>query len=90
MAKKKVRKLTVVEEHYIKSFCFNKTVDEIAKDLCLETKDIKDFYNQFTFYIFNSNFTYYIGFSNSFILLNSFSINSSLSSIFLSNLFYLS
>ena len=22
-------------------------VDEIAKDLCLETKDIKDFYNQF-------------------------------------------
>lgn len=47
MAKKKVRKLTVVEEHYIKSFCFNKTVDEIAKDLCLETKDIKDFYNQF-------------------------------------------
>jgi hypothetical protein len=47
MAKKKIRKITLVEEHYIKSFCFEKTVDSIAQDLCLETKDIKELYNKF-------------------------------------------
>lgn len=46
MAKKKLRKLTISEQHYLQSFCFKKTVEEIASDLCLEVKDIKDSYNQ--------------------------------------------
>ena len=45
MAKRKVRKLTKSEEHYITSFCLSKEIDAIALDLCLDPKDIKDFYN---------------------------------------------
>lgn len=47
MAKKKARKITVSEEHYIKTLCFEKNIEDIARDLCLETKDIKELYNKF-------------------------------------------
>lgn len=42
---KKVRKLSEAELHYIRSFCHEKTLEQIATSLCLETKDIKEVYN---------------------------------------------